>query len=1828
MQSRRPHLALAYRLLLVFVLTFSALWPLAGPPASLRAAPPGEPPSPTPVATSTPQPSGPDISSQGVTPPSPEDLPPEAEQARAQQAMQAALEKYLDYWGPRYQAAPIQVDVEGEWAHGVAAWQSEATPLSGPIHILARRSPDGEWQALLPAPQGLYPQWLDSLPATLLQAEDKEKLQQATDMAAVLSPHVTTQSQSTAAPQPKLVPSTATSTPRTPRLASERVLVPFVYGGDIWLSDVHDSGLQHLTETGHDSAPVLSPNGLLLAYLSVPTAQIGTAPTPQDIWLMDVTNGTKTQFTSNPALRSPVSWSPDGSKLAYVEEGQLIIADINGGPRQIIAENASFADGGLPIPVWLPDGSGLVCPLLVDEGFDLWLIDSQEGPVRPLTGNAMAGLASYAVSPDSRSVVYVNLEDGGHLWLTYLADGRTHRLSEASRNVYDVAWSEDGGWVIYSTLTGTVSLLNLDNGVEQELYTTIESTSWPFEVESLHRSGQLVLRQVASTPAYQNIFLVDPTQPEVTKLSPDAPFSFTVPPFPNEDLISIQGNIDAPYDWYRYQGEWDSGTCASANCGPTTVAMAIQFAKNNQWVNISDIRNYITGEDCGWTSLTQLSNALTHWNVNHTIIYGMDAVRDAVNNRGHIVIAPVVMSYIPPGTDYLVANSDPSNHYQRYYSYTSGHFVVVKGFSSDNNWSISYDPNVWNGNGIYWYSNSTAKGKERYYTYSNLSQALANNGNAAIEILEVPGGTCSAPSLNAPNDGYVHTSSDRTVNFSWGPPSNCTPNGYTFRVKTVPDMDSGGTTLFDEGQGGTSVTRQFGSQWDNTNLYWSVRACKPCNPYTPGPWASPRRFRIEPDGGTSCPQSGGVILYRHANYDCGGMGENDGYVQRTSPGNYDIGSLGINDQASSIHIPSGWSVKLYREGGFGEPSTCLNGDDSDFGNNSYDGGVGLNDSVSSFRVYDHLNCDGASGDGVNLCRNTGYSNCMLFTNDVPSLGNAGFGNDDAESIQMLGDWSAVLFVDDNYQGTHSVFNGSDSNLSDNPIGNNQASSMRVRKRTPAYFTLFDLGDWNGASFPSDRTIYDLGHWDFNDRAESIRVASGYEVIVCEHSDFHGVCGRTTHDAGDINSLAQGLRNGASSVRVCAGSCPSAPSTPNPINPADGTVFTPGSSVTLQWTGNGDKYYVELWGGSLSSTQSSGWIEATQWTRSGLATSSNPYYWHVKAWNSYGESGWTAQRSFYVQDQPTPNLSASAMPDPLTMNSGEYAGITYTFSESAGTSAHITQRSARFTLLDGETPVSDPIGPYDNDISVPANGSALWTDYIYLPPEVVGNAQAYGASAVLLRTTFSGQDPFGRSVSVQHDLQVNFVTCDDANEPNDTPGQATPISLGQTRSAYICPSGDYDYYRFSGTADQRVVIDLDARNIGSSLDSYIYLLDSDGSTVLAFNDDEPTSLDSKLGFRLPDNGDYYIKVREYSSVEGGSGYFYNLRVFVDGTPPTARIVSPDHDAWLDRNLQTITTDVSDGQSGIRHVRFYWHDADWDNSNWVVLQDDWDPSDGWNYDWDTSSISEQQGGALYIYAYDWAGNYAGWGSYGIGLDRTPPSVSASVSQMYGDAPFLDFWVNWWDSWDNLSGIASYDVQYRDGLASTWTNLLTNTSDDHYRFVGQNGHTYYFRARARDYAGNLSTYAGGNGDVQHTVQICTTSADGKEPDNSYAAAKRITTNGTQQSHNFHAAGDRDWLKFTATAGVTYTLATANTGGHADTMLSLYDTNGTTLLAFNDDDPDNWPASRLAWGARRDGTYYVKVEHWDPHAYGCTTAYDVSITETGRFEVSQNVFLPLILK
>jgi hypothetical protein len=134
---------------------------------------------------------------------------------------------------------------------------------------------------------------------------------------------------------------------------------------------------------------------------------------------------------------------------------------------------------------------------------------------------------------------------------------------------------------------------------------------------------------------------------------------------------------------------------------------------------------------------------------------------------------------------------------------------------------------------------------------------------------------------------------------------------------------------------------------------------------------------------------------------------------------------------------------------------------------------------------------------------------------------------------------------------------------------------------------------------------------------------------------------------------------------------------------------------------------------------------------------------------------------------------------------------------------------------------------------------------------------------------------GAQISVD-DIDINYFTCGDPHEPNDTAGQATPISYGATLTGpQICPAGDVDYYALAGNAGDLIVADIDAASSGSFLDSVLYLYGTDGTTILTWNDDHGGLVDSYVEHPLPASGTYYLGVRNYGSLGGGVDYYYTI-----------------------------------------------------------------------------------------------------------------------------------------------------------------------------------------------------------------------------------------------------------------------------------------------------------------------------------------------------------------
>ena len=129
-----------------------------------------------------------------------------------------------------------------------------------------------------------------------------------------------------------------------------------------------------------------------------------------------------------------------------------------------------------------------------------------------------------------------------------------------------------------------------------------------------------------------------------------------------------------------------------------------------------------------------------------------------------------------------------------------------------------------------------------------------------------------------------------------------------------------------------------------------------------------------------------------------------------------------------------------------------------------------------------------------------------------------------------------------------------------------------------------------------------------------------------------------------------------------------------------------------------------------------------------------------------------------------------------------------------------------------------------------------------------------------------------------------------------------------------------------------------------------------------------------------------------------------------------------------------------------------------------------------------------------------------------------------------------------------------------------------------------------------------------ISSGVEVCIASADAYESDDTSAGAQPITLGETQR-HNFDSLADEDWVTFTVSGGVMYTIQTSDLDLAADTYLYLYDTDGSTLLAANDDYGGSL-ASRIDWIAPSDGTYYALVRHWNPNTAGCGTTYILNFT------------------
>jgi secreted trypsin-like serine protease len=126
--------------------------------------------------------------------------------------------------------------------------------------------------------------------------------------------------------------------------------------------------------------------------------------------------------------------------------------------------------------------------------------------------------------------------------------------------------------------------------------------------------------------------------------------------------------------------------------------------------------------------------------------------------------------------------------------------------------------------------------------------------------------------------------------------------------------------------------------------------------------------------------------------------------------------------------------------------------------------------------------------------------------------------------------------------------------------------------------------------------------------------------------------------------------------------------------------------------------------------------------------------------------------------------------------------------------------------------------------------------------------------------------------------------------------------------------------------------------------------------------------------------------------------------------------------------------------------------------------------------------------------------------------------------------------------------------------------------------------------------------------TSQICT-GRDMYESDDQPQQATLIQTDSISQTHNFHDRTDRDWVKFEAKASSSYRIEVQPLGVESDPLLWLYDSDGITSLAY-DDDSGEGGAAQLVWHAAHDAILFVEIQD-AANAKGDGTVYSLTIRQ-----------------
>ena len=231
-----------------------------------------------------------------------------------------------------------------------------------------------------------------------------------------------------------------------------------------------------------------------------------------DIYLVNLDDGQFRNITDNDVNDGQAVWSPDGSKIVYVQSGagsnDLVLYDLATDSHRKITDHP----GVEMTPHWSPDGESIVyATMRQEEGAGIWRQSIESGEARELFRSATE-VVQPRWSPDGRQIAFLeNTVERGSNILTVPADGGEARavVDDPKAAKTQLRWSPDSNNILFVARREKIVGLyekDLESGTDRPIHSTVFIESGG---EYSSRDGHIAFMSARGNGARLQIFVDD-----------------------------------------------------------------------------------------------------------------------------------------------------------------------------------------------------------------------------------------------------------------------------------------------------------------------------------------------------------------------------------------------------------------------------------------------------------------------------------------------------------------------------------------------------------------------------------------------------------------------------------------------------------------------------------------------------------------------------------------------------------------------------------------------------------------------------------------------------------------------------------------------------------------------------------------------------------------------------------------------------------------------------------------------------------------------------------------------------------------------------------------------------------------------------------------------------------------------------------------------------------------------------------------------------------------------------------------------------------------------